>query len=133
MQRISLPLQSGEVALIVDHVVGRGQALHERAATTPGAYLVLVVPLLVESLARWRAEVDRIVVVDCPEALQVQRVVARSALPEAQVRAIIAAQATRAARLAAADDVVDNQGDLTALQRQADALHQRYLERVHGT
>ncbi len=110
-----------------------GQALRERAPSTPGAYLVLVVPLLVESLARWRAEVDRIVVVDCPEALQVQRVVARSALPEAQVRAIIAAQATRAARLAAADDVVDNQGDLTALQRQADALHQRYLERVHGT
>ncbi len=109
-----------------------GQALRERAPSTPGAYLVLVVPLLVESLARWRAEVDRIVVVDCPEALQVQRVVARSALPEAQVRAIIAAQATRAARLAAADDIVDNQGDLTALRCQADALHRRYLEISSG-
>ena len=104
-----------------------GQALHERAATTPGAYLVLVVPLLVESLARWRAEVDRIAVVDCPEALQLQRVVARSALPLEQARAIVAAQATRAARLAAADDVIDNGGDLAALQRQADALHRRYL------
>ena len=104
-----------------------GQALRERAATTPGAYLVLVVPLLVESLARWRAEVDRIAVVDCPEALQLQRVVARSALPLEQARAIVAAQATRTARLAAADDVIDNGGDLAALQRQADALHRRYL------
>jgi dephospho-CoA kinase len=104
-----------------------GQALRERAATTPGAYLVLVVPLLVESLARWRAEVDRIAVVDCPEALQLQRVVARSALPLEQARAIVAAQATRAARLAAADDVIDNGGDLAALQRQADALHRSYL------
>jgi dephospho-CoA kinase len=110
-----------------------GQALRERAVSTPGAYLVLVVPLLVESLARWRGEVDRIAVVDCPEALQLQRVVARSGLPEAQVRAIIAAQATRAARLAAADDVVDNGGDLAALQCQADALHRLYLASSHAS
>jgi dephospho-CoA kinase len=109
-----------------------GQALRERAPSMPGAYLVLVVPLLVESLQRWRAEVDRVAVVDCPEAQQVQRVVARSALDEAQVHAIIAAQATRAARLAAADDVIDNSGDLAALQRQADALHRRYLACSHG-
>ncbi len=104
--------------------------LQVRAAAAPGAYLVLVVPLLVESLARWRAEVDRIAVVDCAPELQLQRVIARSALAPDQVRAIIAAQATREARLAAADDVVDNSGDLAALQRQADALHLRYLRGI---
>ena len=107
-----------------------GQALRARAASAPGPYLVLVVPLLVESLARWRAEVDRIAVVDCPAELQLQRVIARSALPATQVRAIIAAQATREARLAAADDVIDNSGDLAALQRQADALHRHYLQGI---
>ena len=107
-----------------------GALLRARAATAPGPYLVLVVPLLVESLARWRAEVDRIAVVDCRPELQLQRVIARSALPPDQVRSIIAAQATRAARLAAADDVVDNSGDQDALQRQADALHLRYVRGI---
>ncbi len=124
------PAQRARLEAILHPLIG--QALRERALSTPGAYLVLVVPLLVESLARWRAEVDRIAVVDCPEALQLQRVVARSGLPDAQVRVIIAAQATRAARLAAADDVVDNGGDLVALQRQADALHRRYLAATHA-
>jgi dephospho-CoA kinase len=84
------------------------------------------VPLLVES-GHWRDRCDRICVVDCPESLQVERVVARSGLDATQVRAIIAAQASRAERLAAADDVLDNAGDLAALHRQVDALHERYL------
>jgi dephospho-CoA kinase len=88
---------------------------------------VHVVPLLVES-ADYRKLVDRVVVVDCPEELQIARVRARSALPEAQVRAIMASQVTRADRLAAADDVIDNSGSLDALRKQVAALHQRYLE-----
>ncbi|QID18861.1 dephospho-CoA kinase [Nitrogeniibacter mangrovi] len=96
-----------------------------RAAQAP--YVVLVVPLLVES-GRYRERCDRIVVVDCPEAVQRARVMARSGLPEAQVRAIMAAQAGREARLAVADDVIDNSGDLTVLERQVDTLHQRYLQ-----
>lgn len=95
------------------------------AAQSP--YVVHVVPLLVES-AGYRKRVDRVLVVDCPEALQVERVRARSALPEAEVRAIMASQAARADRLAAADDVIDNSGTLDALRKQVAALHRRYLE-----
>jgi dephospho-CoA kinase len=71
--------------------------------------IVFDIPLLVES-GRWRAQVDRVVVVDCSPETQVERVVARSGLKPDDVRAIIAAQATRAARLAAADVVICNEG-----------------------
>jgi len=67
------------------------------------------VPLLVESGARWRMQVDRVLVVDCDTATQRERVVARSALPPGEVDRIIAQQATRAQRLACADLVIFNQ------------------------
>jgi dephospho-CoA kinase len=88
---------------------------------------VHVVPLLVEA-ADYRSRVDRVLVVDAPEELQVERVRARSGLSEADVRAIIAAQAARAQRLAAADDVIENRGTIDALRQQVAALHRRYLE-----
>lgn len=94
------------------------------AATTP--YVVLAVPLLVES-GTYRARCDRIVVVDCPESLQIARVMARNGLAADQVRAIMAVQATRADRLAAADDVVLNDGGLTKLYEQVERLHLNYL------
>lgn len=94
------------------------------AATTP--YVVLAVPLLVES-GTYRARCDRVVVVDCPESLQIERVMARNGLAADQVRAIMAAQATRADRLAAADDVVLNDGGLTKLYEQVERLHLNYL------
>lgn len=94
------------------------------AATTP--YVVLAVPLLVES-GTYRARCDRIAVVDCPESLQIERVMARNGLAADQVRAIMAAQATRADRLAAADDVVLNDGGLTKLYEQVERLHLNYL------
>ena len=94
------------------------------AATTP--YVVLAVPLLVES-GTYRARCDRIVVVDCPESLQIERVMARNGLAADQVRAIMAAQATRADRLVAADDVVLNDGGLTKLYEQVERLHLNYL------
>lgn len=92
----------------------------------PGPYVILAVPLLVES-GDYRARCDRICVVDCPEPLQVARVRQRSGLAEAQIRAIMAAQATRAQRLAAADDVLDNAGTLAELEAQVERLHARYL------
>ncbi len=95
-----------------------------RAAEAP--YVMLVVPLLVES-GTYRERVSRLCVVDCPEAVQVARVMLRSGLDETQVRAIMAAQATREARLAAADDVVDNGGGLERLRSQVASLHQVYL------
>jgi dephospho-CoA kinase len=91
------------------------------------AYAILMVPLLVESRA-YRERCQRVLVVDCPEALQIARVVARSGITKEQVRAIMATQATRAERLAAADDVIDNSGDHAALRRQIEALHVRYLQ-----
>ncbi len=99
----------------------------ERAAQQAGGdYLMLVVPLLVES-GNWAQRVTRVLVIDCPEALQIHRVMQRNALSEAQVRAIMAHQASRAARLAAADDVIVNDGDASALTSQVDRLHTLHL------
>jgi dephospho-CoA kinase len=102
-----------------------------RIAAAPGAYVIYVVPLLVES-AGHRERVGRVLVVDCPEALQLSRVRQRSMLPEAQIKRIIAAQIKRESRLAAADDVIDNSGTIAALQQQVAALHQKYLALAGG-
>ena len=97
-----------------------------QVAAAPSPYVIQMVPLLIES-GHYRERCQRILVVDCPEAVQVARVVARSGLGGAAVARIMAAQASRDARLAAADDVVDNSGDPAALAPQVAALHQRYL------
>jgi dephospho-CoA kinase len=97
-----------------------------RVAAATGPYVVLVVPLLVES-AGYRQRVGRVLVVDCPEALQLARVRQRSGLAEAEVRRIIAAQIQRERRLAAADDIIDNSGSIAALQQQVRQLHEKYL------
>ena len=98
----------------------------ERAtAAATGVYLLYVVPLLVES-GSWRARVDRILVVDCPPPLQVARVMRRNAMREAEVLAIMAAQASRADRLAAADDVIVNDGGAGELAPQVAQLHALY-------
>jgi dephospho-CoA kinase len=98
-----------------------------RIAAATGPYVVYVVPLLVES-GDYRRRVQRVLVMDCPDAIQIERVQARSKLPAEQVRAIIASQAPRAARLAAADDVIDNSGTIAALRKRAAELHARYLD-----
>ena len=97
-----------------------------RCAAASAPYVILAVPLLVES-GGYRERCDRLLVVDCEPAVQVARVMARSGLPEAEVRAIIAAQAGRAQRLAAADDVIDNGGSPQALSARVDTLHHAYL------
>lgn len=96
-----------------------------RAARSP--YVILMVPLLIES-GNYRERCQRVLAVDCPEQLQIERVMARSGIDAVQVRAIMATQATRTARLAAADDVIDNSGDPAQLRRQVEALHLRYLQ-----
>jgi dephospho-CoA kinase len=98
-----------------------------RIAAAAGPYVVHVVPLLVES-PDYRRRVDRVLVVDCPEHTQIERVRARSGLSESEVRAIMRNQATRAERVAAADDVLDNGGSLEALRKQVAALHRKYLQ-----
>ena len=99
--------------------------VEQAARLATGSYLIYVVPLLVES-ASWRDRVTRILVVDCDEALQIARVMQRSALSELQVRAIMQTQATRNERLAVADDVVINDADTAALIAPVDRLHQLY-------
>jgi dephospho-CoA kinase len=89
------------------------------------AYLVFVVPLLVES-QRWRQRVNRILVVDCPEEMQIARVMQRNSLSESEVRTIVATQASRDTRLAAADDVITNDGASSYLEQQAQSLHALY-------
>jgi dephospho-CoA kinase len=98
-----------------------------RIAAAQGPYVIHVVPLLIES-ADYRSRVDRVLVIDSPEELQVERVRARSGLSAEEVRTIIASQATRAARLAAADDVIENRGTIDALRKQVAAFHQKYLQ-----
>jgi dephospho-CoA kinase len=93
-------------------------------ATAP--YVVLVVPLLVESNA-YLDIADRVLVVDCPQQVQLERVMRRSGLDRAQVERIIAAQASREARLALADDVVVNDAGLEELIAATDRLHAQYL------
>lgn len=98
----------------------------DRAASqAPGKYLMFVVPLLVES-GTWKKKVDRICVVDCPEDLQVMRVMKRSGLSQSEVHAIMAAQISRQERLAAADDIILNQDDHIALVPQVERLHGLY-------
>ena len=103
-----------------------------RIATAVGAYVIHVVPLLVES-HDYRQRVSRVLVVDCPEDLQIARVRQRSSLAGDEIQRILRSQATREERLAAADDVIDNSGTLDALHKQVRALHERYLELARST
>jgi dephospho-CoA kinase len=100
--------------------------VRRRLATVQTPYAIVAVPLLLETGA-YREMVQRILVVDCGEEQQVERVMARSRLSEAEVRAIMASQIGRAERLRLADDIIDNHGDQTALQQQVEQLHRRYL------
>lgn len=107
------------------HPMIRAESLRQIDAAD-GPYVVYVVPLLVESGGR-SGRVDRVLVVDCPVEVQVERVMRRSGLTAERVASILAAQASREQRLAAADDVIDNAGTPDRLPTQVDALHERYL------
>ncbi|MFM7008376.1 MAG: dephospho-CoA kinase, partial [Betaproteobacteria bacterium] len=100
------------------------QEVFAQAQAATGLYAVFVVPLLVES-GRWRDRIDRLCVVDCEETTQVERVQARSGIPIDTIRRILAAQATRAQRLAVADDIIVNSANTTLeeLEKQVLVLH----------
>jgi dephospho-CoA kinase len=103
-----------------------GAAMEARSAAAGGPYQILVIPLLVEK--NLAAHVDRVLVVDCDEELQMRRLRDRDGSTPEQVQAILKAQAPRAARLKAADDVIHNDTDMSAVRAQVAALHARYLE-----
>jgi dephospho-CoA kinase len=90
-----------------------------------GPYQVLVVPLLIET--DFQQLVDRILVVDCPESTQRARLLARDNETPEQVESMMDAQLSRARRLEAAHDVIDNSGTPDATRRQVETLHQKYL------
>jgi dephospho-CoA kinase len=102
------------------------QAVQAALHAATGPYALIVVPLLVETGA-YSDVMQRVLVVDCSEELQVSRVARRSRLSPPEVQAIMASQATRAARLARADDVITNEAGLEALRPQVVALHSRYV------
>ena len=99
--------------------------MFSRALASPGPVVILEVPLLVEGGLEDRF--DRILVVDCPEELQLERLRARDPASAAQAEAILRAQASRAQRLAAADDVISNTGSIQDLAHDVERLHRRYL------
>jgi len=98
-----------------------------RIGAWQGTYGIVAVPLLLER-GGLRPMIDRVLVVDCPETEQVRRVHVRSGLPEAEIRAIMATQIDRTARLARADDVIDNAGPIADIVPQVAILDQRYRE-----
>jgi dephospho-CoA kinase len=101
--------------------------MERQAAMVNGPYLVMAIPLLIEG-GRARDRVDRVLVVDVDEALQLERVQARDGSSETHARAILASQASREARLAAADDVLRNSGSVADLRQAVDRLHEQYLQ-----
>lgn len=111
LQRILHPLIAEEV--------------QRRLEATTSPYALVVVPLLIES--RGYGFASRILVVDCSEEQQIARVIQRSALSREQVLAIMATQASRDDRLAVADDVIRNDGEINALRGQVQRLHDQYL------
>ncbi|MCR6663504.1 MAG: dephospho-CoA kinase [Luteimonas sp.] len=112
------------------------RALRAQCDAAPGEYAIASIPLLVEASRQHDREgvqavypwLRRIVVVDVPEAVQLARLLARDGIDETLAQRMLDAQATRAQRLAIADDVIDNEGPLDALDAQVIALDARYRE-----
>jgi len=103
-----------------------GTAVEAWSAAAGGPYQILIIPLLVEK--NLVSQVDRALVVDCDEELQIRRLQARDGSTGEQARAILNAQTSRNARLKAAHDVIQNDGDLSGVRDQVSALHARYME-----
>lgn len=110
---------------ILHPLIGQRSEDAARRAAASAPYVMFVVPLLVES-GNWDARVDRVLVVDCPVDVQIERVVRRSRIDADGARSIIAQQARREQRLAAADDVLYNGGTLGALTARVARLHAMY-------
>lgn len=106
--------------------------LHQRALADRGTYCLLAIPLLAENIEHYRW-VDRILLVDVPASMQMQRLLARDGIDDALARRMIEQQATRAERLAIADDVIENSGDEAGLDEVVTDLHRRYLALAGGT
>jgi dephospho-CoA kinase len=103
------------------------QRLEDRLAATTAPYAIAVIPLLVEN-SKARALVDRVLVVDCPEMVQLARLMSRDGESAESAQAMLAAQADRQRRLAAGDDILTNDGGVAELGDSVHALHGLYLD-----
>lgn len=103
------------------------QWLHQRALAERAPYCLLAIPLLAENIEHYRW-IDRVLLVDVPEPVQIARLIARDGVDETLADRMLTHQATRAERLALADDVIENSGDESALDDAVADLHQRYLK-----
>jgi dephospho-CoA kinase len=101
------------------------EELRRQSLLATSAYQIHAIPLFIEGGGK--GDYDRVLVVDCPESLQIQRVMQRDQVDEMQARQVLAAQATRQQRLAIADDVISNNSDIESLRAQVLSLHDRYL------
>jgi dephospho-CoA kinase len=107
------------------HPVIRAE-MERQSRAAGGAYQLLVIPLLTEGGRR--DHLDRVLLVDVPEALQIERLMRRDGVSREQATASLGAQATRAARLAMADDIIENTGRADDLEARVAELHRRYLQ-----
>ena len=101
------------------------QLMTDQINRVSAPYVIAVIPLLVET--GQTNQVDHILLVDCPEETQINRVKQRDHRDEQQIREILDAQASRQIKLAAADDVIENQGEISDLDAKIEKLHQKYL------
>lgn len=130
MRRLCFSSQAAKARLeTILHPMIRRESEARCAADVEAPYILLVVPLFVEAGVN-RQRVDRILVVDCDESVQEARVMVRNGMSVEDVRAIMAAQASREARLAVADDVLLNNDGRELLRGHVAALHLNYLERA---
>lgn len=109
----------------VIHPLVRAELMN-RADQINSPYCIIVIPLLIE--AGMQDLADRILVIDCDENLQIERVVKRDKCNESEVRQILRSQLSRAERLSHADDVIENNDDIQALAEQVQSLHERFLQ-----
>ena len=103
------------------------QTCEAEAQMAQGSYLMFVVPLLIES-GNWLERVQKVLVVDCAEETQINRVIKRNRFNREQVLDIMRAQVTREKRLEHADDVINSEQDLSLVRQQVEQLHQKYLK-----
>ncbi len=103
------------------------QQLADNAKNSRSPYQILVIPLLFES-HRYNGIPDKVLVIDSAEPLQIARTMQRSALSASAVQAMMAAQVSRAQRLAGADEVIENQGTLAELQEKVGLIHKKFIK-----
>jgi dephospho-CoA kinase len=130
-QRVFANPAARQVLEAIIHPLVR-QWLHDRAVADSGPYCLLAIPLLAENIEHYRW-VDRVLLVDVPESVQIVRLMKRDSIDESLARRMLAHQASRVERLALADDVIENSGDESLLDQTVTELHQRYLALASAT